>query len=128
MSWRNGSTKWPRGRRPFSRGPAATNRPLVVQRLVDQGNRDRALADGRCHAFDIAGPHVADREDARQARFEEVWRARERAPAPPPGGRGENPLRLYENPSLAGGAPPPPPRHRGRARHPKKTSALLAPP
>src|SRR2546430_11423940 len=98
MSWRNGSTKWPRGRRPFSRGPAATNRPLVVQRLVDQGNRDRALADGRCHAFDVAGPHVADREDARQARFEEVWRPRERPTSPPLAG-----LWMNTPPPAAGG-------------------------
>src|SRR5687767_14786171 len=33
---------------------------LLVQRSMDEGNRNRSLAHCRCHPFDIARPHVTD--------------------------------------------------------------------
>ena len=50
---------------------------LLVEHLMYKGNRDRALADGRRHALDIAAPDIADREHTGQTRFEEVGRAGE---------------------------------------------------
>ena len=49
-----------------------------VENLVDEGDRDRAFADGRRHTFDIAAAHVADREHATQACFEQMGSARQR--------------------------------------------------
>ena len=51
---------------------------LFVQDLVDEGDGDRSFADGRRHTLDVACPHVADREHAGQARFEQMRRARQR--------------------------------------------------
>ena len=45
---------------------------------MHEGDRDRALADRRRHAFDVAGSDVADGEHAGQAGFEQMGRPRER--------------------------------------------------
>ena len=42
-------------KQPLSRG----------QHAMDEGNRDRTFTHCRCHAFDVAAPHVAHGEDAR---------------------------------------------------------------
>src|SRR3989442_3724114 len=51
---------------------------LLVQRLMDEGDCNRSFPHGRCHAFDIAAPDIADREDAGQTRLEEMRRSGER--------------------------------------------------
>jgi hypothetical protein len=45
--------------------------PLLVEHLMDKGNRDRPLAHGRRHALDVSSPDVPYREHTRQTRFEE---------------------------------------------------------
>src|SRR5437868_9864639 len=45
---------------------------------MDERHRARSLADCRRNALDVSAAHVADREDCRQARFEEMRRAAER--------------------------------------------------
>src|SRR5262245_58938800 len=47
----------------------------LMQHLMDEGDGDRAFADRRRDAFDVSGAHVADREDAREAGFQEMRRA-----------------------------------------------------
>lgn len=51
---------------------------------MDEGDRDRSLADGGCHTLDIAAPDVADREHSGETGFEKIGRAGER---PPRGGQ-----------------------------------------
>src|ERR1700732_3953122 len=59
---------------------SARNSPLrlLLKRLMDERDRDRAFAHGRRDAFDVAAAHVADRKHARKARFEKMRRPRER--------------------------------------------------
>ena len=45
---------------------------LLPQHLVDERDRNRAFADGRRDALDVAAPHVSDGEDAGPAGFEQV--------------------------------------------------------
>jgi len=40
--------------------------PLLVEHLVDEGDRSRSLPDRRGHSLDAAHPDVADREYAGQ--------------------------------------------------------------
>src|SRR5437867_1110742 len=47
---------------------------LLGQHLMDEGNRDRALAHCRRDACGIAAPDVADREHSGQTRFEKMGR------------------------------------------------------
>jgi hypothetical protein len=49
-----------------------------VKHLMDEGDGDRSLADGGCHALDMATPDIADREHSGETRFEEIGRPRER--------------------------------------------------
>src|SRR5947207_1235412 len=51
---------------------------LLVQHLVDGGDRDRSLPDGGRRALDAAAPHVAHREHAGQAGFQDMRRAGQR--------------------------------------------------
>ena len=53
--------------------------PTPAKTLVDEGDRDRALADRRRDALDVAAAHVADGEHAGQAGFEQVRGARQTA-------------------------------------------------
>ena len=57
---------------------AIVHRLLFGQHLMDEGNRDRTLADGRRNTFDIAAPDVADCEHSGQTRFEEMGSPGER--------------------------------------------------
>src|SRR5438270_13743924 len=52
----------------------------LVQHLMNEGHGNRSFADGRGYALEISTADVADREDARQARFEEVGQPDERPP------------------------------------------------
>ena len=56
----------------------ASSRSSLPQHLMDERHGDRAFTDGGRHTFDVAAADVTDREDAGTARFEEVWRTRER--------------------------------------------------
>jgi hypothetical protein len=51
---------------------------LFLQRSMDERNRNRSLAHGRRHPFEIASPHVTDREHAGQTGFEEMRSSSER--------------------------------------------------
>ena len=51
-----------------------------MQRLVNECHGNRSFADRRGHALEVSAAHVADREDARKARFEEVRRPDKRPP------------------------------------------------
>jgi hypothetical protein len=42
----------------------------LVEDLMDEGDGNRPLPDGRRHSLDVAPPHVADGEHAGQTRFE----------------------------------------------------------
>ena len=55
---------------------------LLVQHLVNERDRDRAFADRGRDALDVAAAHVADREDAGPARFEQIRRPRQRPSRP----------------------------------------------
>src|SRR4029077_12760207 len=48
------------------------------QHLMNERDGDRSFADSGCDALDVAAAHVADREDAGTARFEEIRRPRQR--------------------------------------------------
>ncbi len=49
-----------------------------AKHLVDERDGDRALSHGRGDAFDVAAPHVADREHSGKVGFEEKGSPRER--------------------------------------------------
>src|SRR5690606_20362425 len=48
---------------------------LLLKKLMDQGDSDRALPDCRRYPFDIPAPHISDCEHAREARLQEPRRA-----------------------------------------------------
>ena len=51
-----------------------------MKHLMNEGDRDRSLADGGRDALDVAAAHVADRKDARTTRFEQIRRPGQRPP------------------------------------------------
>ena len=71
---RRGSSSWSRRRGAAGRA----GRLGVLEVLMDEGDRHAALADGGGHALHGAEAHVAAREDARDARLQEVRVAVER--------------------------------------------------
>src|SRR5258707_13279503 len=50
----------------------------LVKYLMDEGDGNGALADGRSYALDVAAPHIPDRKHAGKTRFEKIWRPGER--------------------------------------------------
>src|SRR5438552_16747714 len=44
----------------------------LAKHLMHERDGDRAFTDRGCHALDVAAANVADREDARKARFQKM--------------------------------------------------------
>src|SRR5262249_49180325 len=56
---------------------ARSNVDRIGQHAMHKRNSDRAFADGRCHALDVAAPDVAHGEHSWTRRFKQVRRTLE---------------------------------------------------